>query len=424
MKQSQPILKVGIVSDIQGLPSEHDWGIYNLGLALDILAQKQIDTLIMAGDLAENGNPLTYRLYWKMIRDRFGEKMPRHVACEGNHDCNRTFPQDFAVRFAEVCRGLHRENVNPWHAVIDGYDFIAFAASDGMHYSEASLPALEAALRKAVERDHEKPIFVITHFPPENTVSGSHSEAGSPELLKVLEKYSQAVSFSGHTHYPLEDERTIWQGAFTAVETSTLAYGCATEEQAVNTVNGILPFAREVTQMLYMEVFSDRLEIHRYNVAEQREIFPEQLWRVKLPYRPEEAIYAPERRLHRQAPQFAADANILMRLDYGYVYLIFDGTCEGDFAQFYDVEISERNSDGDGKTFRQYRYISHFYRLEKNREKRLFYKLPDALKAGGKYRFRVYPVESFGNRGKPLEMFYEIPSCYVSREGVPLYPQE
>ena len=54
---SRPVLKVGIVGDIQGYPVEYDWGMHNLERAFAMLAPKQPDVLIMDGDLSDQGDP-------------------------------------------------------------------------------------------------------------------------------------------------------------------------------------------------------------------------------------------------------------------------------------------------------------------------------------------------------------------------------
>ena len=415
----KPLLKAGILSDIQALPSRHDWGMYNFAKALELFREKGIGLLINAGDIAESGNPETYALYWQLIDEYFPGGV-EHTACEGNHDCNGKAP--FPEAFAKVCKGLRRECCNPEHRVIGGYDFITFATFDRLHYAESELPALEKALQKAVDRDPMKPVFVITHFPPEQTVSGSFT-SGSKELLEVFKKFPQVISLSGHTHYPLRDERTIWQGDFTAIETSTLAYGCMSEENCFNCVNGILPFGREVTEAIYMEIFENRVEFHRYNVTDGRELGDP--WVVDVPFVPEKASYTSARNQFRQAPEFAPDAALLIRYDYGYAYIIFDRAVNGDFAQFYDVEFSlydeEKNVWGEWQV---YRYASDFYRFEFNRQDKLYFKLPGTLQENRLCKFKVYGVESFGKRGTPLEMECRLWPGYKFKDGAPLYPQE
>jgi hypothetical protein len=43
-------------------------------------------------------------------------------------------------------------------------------------------------------------------------------------LTDVLDKYPQAVTFSGHLHFPLNDPRSIWQGKFTAFGCGSVSY--------------------------------------------------------------------------------------------------------------------------------------------------------------------------------------------------------
>ena len=42
-------------------------------------------------------------------------------------------------------------------------------------------------------------------------------------VTDTLSAYPNAVAFSGHSHWTLNDERSIWQGAFTAVSVPSLS---------------------------------------------------------------------------------------------------------------------------------------------------------------------------------------------------------
>jgi hypothetical protein len=44
------------------------------------------------------------------------------------------------------------------------------------------------------------------------------------ELSEILSRYPQVITFGGHLHFPLNDPRSIWQGAFTAVGTASTSY--------------------------------------------------------------------------------------------------------------------------------------------------------------------------------------------------------
>ncbi|MBR7155594.1 MAG: hypothetical protein IKD22_02045, partial [Lentisphaeria bacterium] len=216
-------------------------------------------------------------------------------------------------------------------------------------------------------------------------------------------------TLSGHTHYPLEDERCIWQGNFTAFTCATLAYGCMSEEHYVNNCNGIIPFAREAVQAMYMEIFADRLEIHRYNVEDQREIKPDRIWTMPLPFDPAAAVFTAARREKRQAPQFAPDTKIYLRYDYGYIFLIFDGAEHDDFVHSYHVVLWEKGADGTLTKAMELDYAGNFYRLDRNRDKRQVIRLPGAeMKQHTDYKVEIYPRESFGLQGEPISLVVNI----------------
>jgi hypothetical protein len=181
------------------------------------------------------------------------------------------------------------------------------------------------------------------------------------------------------------------------------------EEKYVNCCNGILPYAREAVQALYMEIFSDRIEIHRYNAEDQREIKPDRVWTVPMPFEPEKAVYTPARREQRKAPQFAPGTPIYLRYDYGYIFLLFDGATHDDFVQSYHVILWEKAGDGSMQKAMELDYVSPFYRLERNQDHRQVIRLPGSeMKQFTDYKVEIFPQESFGLRGKPISLTVNI----------------
>ena len=85
MKEYIQPLKVAIISDSQAYPTLSDWGMNNLNKALKFLAPMKPDVLLMAGDLADNTNFDTYKLYRELL-EKYFSPMPVHVGCAGNHD--------------------------------------------------------------------------------------------------------------------------------------------------------------------------------------------------------------------------------------------------------------------------------------------------------------------------------------------------
>jgi len=428
----RPVLRVGIVSDSQGYPYKEDWGFHNLERAFEVLAKKGIDVLVNAGDIVD-GPEFTaegLRYVQGLERKWFGECKPVDVACLGNHELGFAYKNDRAkadanIRaFAEIyghgCSNLV-------HKTVKGYDFISYSCYEDVGYDAAAIAEIRAALDKAKRRDGTKPIFVVTHFHPTGTCIDSDSRRGE-SLTELFSAYPQVVSLSGHTHCPLQDERAIWQGAFTAIETSTLSYGCMPVEYA-NECACLIPWGRESVGFMVAEVYGDRVEIRRYQAEDQKEMKPSCVWTVDVPYRPEAARYTEELRKAKEArPVFPSTANFLFRYDYGYVYFVVDQAHHPDFVHHYRLALTELDKDGNavGET-KSWKYLGNFYRYERNRDSRLLFKaMPHAMKCATRYRAQVYPVANFGTEGEPLTMDITVRDCYGWRnDGVPVpYPQE
>ena len=115
-----------------------------------------------------------------------------------------------------------------FHKVINVFHFIGLSDSDtdGIHYTQKQIHWLKEQLDAAVAEDHNKPIFVTHYEHNYNTVYGSEPYAGGgvSYFKATLQKYPQVVDFYGHSHYPLNDPRSIWQSGFTAIGTGVLAY--------------------------------------------------------------------------------------------------------------------------------------------------------------------------------------------------------
>ena len=423
----EPILKIGIVSDSQGYDVMEDWGMSNMEKALKMLEPHRPDIMISGGDIADLGGYHGAITLYKELCKKYFPYDPVQIACAGNHDLwigDRNASRE--KPFKSFCEKMGVSTENPYHTVINDYDFITISENINCNYTPELVEKLAEKLEIAARRNSGKPIFVVSHFPPKDTMAGSETAAGKEPFRELFNKYPQVISISGHTHYPLEDERCIWQGEFTAFTTSTLSYGCI-KEDVFNTCNTIIPFAREVVQALYMEVFADHIEIHRYNVEDAREIKPDKVWSFKLPYNPENPEYSAELRAqNRQAPEFPADANLVLRYDYGFVYAIFESAKHDDMVKYYLIESARKDADGVYQTVKSVKYVSDFYRLEANQAKRMFFKLPeDMFIAGELHKISVYAIETFGKKSEPLVIERIIPKDWRFRAIDPdLMPQE
>ena len=412
-----PLLKIAVMSDVQGMPYAEDAGMRNLERALDVFAPLKPDVVVNAGDINDSGNDVDAVRYYKARCDARLGRLP-HVACLGNHEIEFVRKENLRTRTRDVCladfNAVFGDGPSSLvHKVIAGFDFIALAIASTDGYAPADVVALKAALDAAVARDARKPIFVVTHYHPLDTVNSSGSTKQGGGLRALLNNYPQVVNLSGHTHNPLQDPRSIWQGEFTVVDTSTLCYGCvAMNPPAANQISCLIPYGHEAVGCLFVEVYADRLTLRRFSVRDRREIEPDRPWSFALPYDPKKPKYSFSARTRAESvPDFGLDAEPTLWYDYGYVYLMFNAVRPFDSVFGYRIELTELG--GEPKSYFQ---MSDYYRRPSCQRERIVFKAPPhALEANRAYRCSIFPVGFFGKEGRPLEWSFHVRPGYPCR---------
>lgn len=398
-----PVLKIAVMSDVQGYPYPEDAGMRNLERALDVLAPFKPDVVASVGDINDGGCDVDAVRYFKSRCDARLGAIP-HVACLGNHEICFIPESERAVRTSARCQADFNAvfGFAPGKVVrrtVRGYDFIALSFGSERGYSADEIASLKVALDEAVTRDATKPVFVLTHYHPYDTVNSSGSRAYDGGLRALLNGYPQVVNLSGDTHNPLQDPRSIWQGEFTTVETSTLCYGCIDNDPpAANQISSLLPYGHESVGCLLVEVYEKRMVVRRFSVRDRREIEPENPWSFALPYDPARPKYDfASRKAATPAPEFAGDPEPTIWYDYGYVYLMFEAVLDKSSVFGYRIELTE-----EGGETRSYFQVSDYYRNAGNRAPRVVFKCPPHALVGGRaYRCKIFPVGFFGKEGKP-----------------------
>lgn len=180
------------------------------------------DAIAIAGDLTEHGTASEYDKVMGIYNSR---KAPgaKDLFVIGNHEYyNGLTPQQSQERF-EQKTGAENYYYDKW---INGFHFIMLGTEDGTRdgkMSDAQIAWLERKL--AENADPEKPIFVFHHQHIKDTVYGSDLWGYfNPKLYGALSKYPQVITFTGHSHYPIDDPRSIHQEDFTSLGTSAISY--------------------------------------------------------------------------------------------------------------------------------------------------------------------------------------------------------
>lgn len=197
------------------------------------------NVLAINGDLTDNGFPAEYDLFNSILSTNMVKNASKFLVI-GNHEWKEKNSNSSVTDSQLIQRFLDKEHVpgvyyDKW---IKGYHFIALggeksAASlkatgksnpDGAFISEKQIQWLEKTLADGAESG--KPIFVFLHQPITGTVYGSEWGAGfqDQKILAILKKYPQVILFTGHSHYPLNNEKSIIHDGITMVNTSSVAY--------------------------------------------------------------------------------------------------------------------------------------------------------------------------------------------------------
>lgn len=228
-----PVLRFAVCSDLH-IKEENDEHVRRLrtlmrtvyALAARDETYKDVDAFLFAGDLTNGGTPAQFRAFWDAVQAELqsGTKIISVIA--KNHDNwekGRNAEKTGLRHYREIT-GLSADT----HITLGGLHFIGISTCEkkGRYYSRRQKRRLKTALKQAAKANPNAPIFVMQHEHVRETVYGSSSFDGwgNAWFKRIFQRFPQIVHFSGHSHYPLNDPRSVTQIDFTAVGTGALSY--------------------------------------------------------------------------------------------------------------------------------------------------------------------------------------------------------
>jgi len=379
--------KVAVISDTQLPPTEEelkkdDTYLKNLKNALTVIKNNHVDMILFAGDIGDFGTRFAFQMYVDTFDEVFGDNKPIIQNIMGNHDFwnkNAFTPINHIKAFEDIT------GQSPWtHYVVNGYHFIGASPNYGSMKSGYRITAkwLDKELEKASTESEGKPIFVMTHNQPFDTCYGS-DEWGDISLNKVLEKYPNVINFSGHSHYSILDERSIWQGEYTVMTTQSLSY----TELETGKDNGTIPPNADATPMGYIMEFSDKtIDIHRINFADGHmgcEEKQDMLWSLSLPYENNGKYAFDSRKADNKVPVISDTTGTVISNDDKFVLSFAAGT-DDDFVHSYKVVIDDKKT--------KY-FFSDFYNGIDNMKNTVELEFKND---GKSHSYKIYAVDSWG----------------------------
>ncbi len=370
---------------------------------LQILVKQQpkLDAIFCVGDIVDSGTAAQFTALKTILDRELNGTGIRPVLMLGNHEYiadSATMRKNYATTFP----GQYHQYID-----IKGYPFITISHENYYGYGLPGATTgpdpkifLQEKLVDAAANYPNKPIFVFCHMPITGTVYGSFAVQsgdtgwGMDHLTNILNPYKQVITFSGHSHYSVGDERSIFQKNFTSINDGGLAYG-ETEKgfeqgtragKSENVIQGTIVTVKE----------NGDVRIDRYDFFNDVKIKENQVWLIEAPHDGTKFKYT-STRTGEEAPYFENGAKLR-------ISDITDGGCTLTIPQAkddYDVQqyLVEVLLNGTS-VVKTLKYFSCFYE-NVNIPKTIIAYLKDLDKTKT-YTIRVKAVDSFGKQSTPL----------------------
>ena len=239
----RPQLRLGVISDIHvTTPESTD----RFRRALAYFGDRGVDAVMVAGDLSDWGLRSGLQYVADAWRDVFPDdrgpdgRRVQKLFITGNHDHDGWWYGDMTLDmhiqgYSEL-DALSRAGMKEcWESTfgepyseirkreVNGFTFVSveWRGREKTENDEETVAWLEA---HASELAGPKPFFFFRHAPLIGTVSSSEGRPGSRLVTDALRKFPNCIALTGHTHWTLNDERSIWQEEFTAISIPSMSY--------------------------------------------------------------------------------------------------------------------------------------------------------------------------------------------------------
>ncbi|MCC8145784.1 MAG: metallophosphoesterase [Bacteroidales bacterium] len=384
--------RFAVISDIHFGNNQGEGPMVKVPKALKNIFKQEplVDALFVVGDLTEGGTESQYNQLMTVFNDEtvVPKDMPVYYMM-GNHD---NYASNANENYFKLGQPLHQ------YIEIKGYPFITTSMNGGTSdgYGADAQNFLRESLADAAVKYPGKPIFVFTHVPPKGTVYGSQNGEGgwgTDKLTSILNNYPQAVVFSGHSHFPLGDPRSIHQDKFTAVNDGSTTYS-EIEPSLVNA--GIHPERYAyVTEGVIVNVDKDmNIEMERWDTYRNLEILPR--WKVNAPHDGSNFTKEYKGRTGGEAPKFATGIKpIVSDIENESCKITFDQATDDEVVHHYVIEILDN-----GSVVTRFTKFSEFYL---NTDMPLSFTISmNGIPTGKTLQAQVTALDSYKNRSIPI----------------------
>lgn len=388
-------------------------------------AKNGIDALLFCGDQTQDGKKEQAETFISVLEEQFDLTETPAIITHGNHDtywsgCMTT--AQFAEAYGEKVYTFDESDTDYTtgnrHVIVNGYHFLSVQIQSytGKNFtnpvSSDTETWLKATLNKITAENPNRYVFVSCHCPAPDTVYGSFSfqDSGpwgsSKELDAILKNYPQVILFSGHTHYALNDERSIAQTTYTQVQsgsTSDIDMDKGYAETGDVPLAGGIPDRRSQSQGMLVEVDgSGRIRIMRIDYTRAKQI--KDYWYLEPCNAAGSHLNrysAASRSAANVAPAFSADAKLkVTELSATSLQISYPVASDDDMVFSYTVSVYDqaRNLVAEYKTLSPWYYFPCLSDLPAVRTHTI------SCEYAYPYTVEVVARDSFGGTSAPLSV--------------------
>lgn len=366
--------------------------------ALELFKSKGVPLIVHGGDLVQSAHDVglyeTYKTTFDSVFD--GGTAPTQLFAVGNHDV--MLPAESALTKVqaaeEMMTTLGAANAHTDVKTFGGYTFLVMPYNVGEE-GFLSWSEYEEAVQSACAANPGKPVFLLEHEPPQDTIYNSHNW-GRPENRAILNRYPQVVELSGHVHGSLRNDQFLWQGEFTVINA-----GC------LQVWNGLLKgqpvsVSKDSYAVLTVEVYADRLVARRWDILDGSEICGDAPWTIPLPFVAETAPYNRANLVAAETvPSFPSGAAVTAASAGGNVAVSFPELAGN--VMTYWITVSTADAAGNPlETVAETEIFSDFWVEPSARTGKASATVAVDLDPQLRYVVAVQPVGQYGKRGTAI----------------------
>ncbi len=310
---------------------------------------KEIDAFFAVGDFANSGRK-EEMLKFKASLDKVIKPETKKVLMLASHEFHSA-GQESAVNLLKEIFNQEPDN----YFELKDCPFICISTEDGCRIKEKKQEWLKQCLKEASDIGRRRPYFVFQHPHLTDTVYGSINW-GEDDINSILNDYPQVIDFSGHSHAPINDPRSIHQKYFTSLGTGSILYFELDEFDFM--YGTVPPDCKECAQFYIVEVNAENaVRIIPVDILTEQ-FFCDGLY-IETPWNPDSFNYTAERALAEKKPYFADDFNFDYTVEDGALNIRFSqAKTDGYRVNSYCITVKK-----DDEIFAQKKISSSYYRF-------------------------------------------------------------